>query len=484
MDVPRRKSILLICACYLLGAAAFGSINLDWDERVFVTEPYELLGGDYMKGYLAAGEVAAAAKCAMKSYFFYWYYRPMFAPLIEERHLHMFAPEEERFGYRKPERAQSPSEVTLDRYKEWLIVPEPDSWYHHGAGKPLLPAVLTVPALVAVDLVTRGGPTLLDYEFTRNYHPVFILVRLPHLLAGLVSILLVYGLLRKEQGERKAVLGTAIFAFFPLTLQSFPNLHHDAIMVPFIIATSADLLRGKHWRAGIWYGLALASKNSAVVLLPALVLLGVAKFLERRRSGGRAVSGLRAAQFSRGVLLFLLFSLLALLPFANPISYAKEVLTPFVERQYDPRGEDVAQFTLSARLGEPLTVFESQSRRRPEIMFLTRLDAFDVAAFFIILAVLLAAPRVRGDLARLSLYMTLLALPYQVIFLPGLIYRYLVFLPFFVFLVSDLAEERHLKRLLVFVVVVDAVMLIDPITVNIAHIMQGSGTLWTTLLGR
>jgi len=214
MERPRTRFMLLVSVCYVLAAAAFGSVNLDGDERKFVIEPYQLMGGDYTRGYLAAGDAGSAVRCAAKSYFFYWYYRPMFAPIIEERHRAVFAPEEERFRYSKGESAGDLSEVTADRYKTWMVVPEPDRWYHHGAGKPLLPAVLTIPALGLVELATRGGPTLLDYQFSRNYHPIFILVRLPHLLAGLVSILLAYGLLRRQYGERKAVLGSAVFALF------------------------------------------------------------------------------------------------------------------------------------------------------------------------------------------------------------------------------------------------------------------------------
>ncbi len=479
----RRRSIVLVCVCYLVAAAIFGSVNLEGDERKFVIEPYQLLGGDYTRAYLAEREIGGAARCALKSYFFYWYYRPMFAPVIEERHRDLFRIEEERFGYVKVESARELSEVTLDRYEEWLIVPEPDRWYHHGAGKPLLPAVLSIPALGAVDAVIRNGPTLLEYQFRSNYHPIFILVRLSPILAGLVSILLVYRILRDQHGEQKAILGCAIFGLFPLSIQWFPNLHHDAMMIPFVIAATSNFFRANYKRAGIYYGLALASKNVAILLLPAVFLLAIERLLAWRRSENPAAFHPQIGRVSRGALWSLLFSFLALLPFANPVSYAKEVLTPFTEREYDTRGEVVSLYSLSTRLQDPLKVDESQSGRRPEIMLLQRLDVIDVALFFIILAILLAAPRLRGNLAKLSFYMLLLVLPYQVIFLRALNYRYLLFLPFFVFLVVALADTRRLRWLLVFIVLVDVILLIDPMSVTSMYLRQGSGTFWETLLG-
>jgi hypothetical protein len=482
--VSRHSPIVILCACYLVGVAIIGSVNLEGDERKFVIEPYQLLGGDYTRAYLAEGEMGGAARCALKSYFFYWYYRPMFAPLIEDRHKDLFRPEEERFGYVMVESAGEQSEVTLDRYEKWLIVPEPDRWYHHGAGKPLLPAVFSIPALGAVDVVTRNGPKLLDYQFQNDYHPIFILVRLAPILAGLVSILLVYRILRDQHGEQKAILGCAVFGLFPLSLQWFPNLHHDAIMVPFVIAATSNFLKANYKRAGIYYGLALASKNAAILLLPALFLLAIERLVASRKSEDPAAIRRRMGPASRGMLWFLFFSFIALTPFANPVSYAKEILTPLTEREYDTRADDFSPYTLSARLEDPLKVYEYQSSRRPEVMLLDRLGVFDVACFFIILAIMLAGPRLRGNLAKLSFYMLLLVLPYQVIFLRGFIYRYLLFLPFFVFLIAALADTRQLRWLLVFIILVDVVLMIDPMSITSMHIVQGSRTFWETLLGQ
>jgi hypothetical protein len=466
-----------------LASAIFGSVNLDIDERAFVVEPYQMVGGDYTRGYLAAGDAAGAARCALKSYFFYWYYRPLFAPVIEDRHRTLFSAEEERFGYVRPEDVRERSEVKLDRYENWLVVPEPDRWYRHGAGKPLLPAVLTLPSLGLVELATRGGPTLLEYQFGRNYHPIFLLVRLSQIIAGLVSVVLVYRALRGEHGERKAVLGSAIFALFPLAIQWFPNLHHDAIMVPFAVAATTNFLKSRYARSGIFFGLALASKNVAFLLLPALLLMVLWNLLRVRRSDDPGAFCLQARRLSRGVPVFLLLALVALVPFANPVSYAKEVLTPFTAREYDPRGEDVSRFTVSGRLLDPHDSEQVGSVRRSEVMLLDRVSVLDATLFLMILAILLAATGVHGDLARFSFIMLLLMVPYQLVFGQSLSWRYLLFLPFFVFLLSRLVDARRMRWVLAFVVLVDIILLIDPMTTSILHVPAGAETFWGALFG-
>ena len=63
---PKRK-LALICALYLLLSVIFGSVNLDVDEFGFIKEPYEMVGGDYTKRYLAQGDFARAASTAGKA---------------------------------------------------------------------------------------------------------------------------------------------------------------------------------------------------------------------------------------------------------------------------------------------------------------------------------------------------------------------------------------------------------------------------------
>src|SRR4051812_28855036 len=74
----------LVCAVYLILSAIFGSMNLDVDEIGFLREPYEMIGGDYTRRYLAEHDLGGAASTIGRSYYFYWKYRPLFAPIIDE----------------------------------------------------------------------------------------------------------------------------------------------------------------------------------------------------------------------------------------------------------------------------------------------------------------------------------------------------------------------------------------------------------------
>ena len=102
----------------------------------------------------------------------------------------------------------------------------------------------------------------------------------------------------------------------------------------------------KYLAAGVAYGLALASKNVAVILLPALIAdIAIQSFrLWHQENIELAFTFLRhrlTALALMGVV-----GLVTLLPFANPVSYFEELLTPIVSRPIDPRGENVNQWSL------------------------------------------------------------------------------------------------------------------------------------------
>ena len=230
-------SIILICAIYLVLAGRFSMTPLDIDEFTFIREPYELLGGDYTVGYLKGGEYAQALETAIKSYYFFWKYRPLNAPIIAKTDQSLFNNEEGRFGYVKPVPNQSAAVPAVDSYLNWLIVPEPDRFYSHGAGKPLLPAILSIPQLAILNMTGLGKAALLDVQSNNKISAVFLLSRFAQYIAGAISIIILYLLTKRTFGARKASIAALIFAIFPLTIKYFPNLHHDSIMVPFILLT-------------------------------------------------------------------------------------------------------------------------------------------------------------------------------------------------------------------------------------------------------
>ena len=116
-------------------------------------------------------------------------------------------------------------------------------------------------------------------------------------------------------------------------------------------------------------------------------------------------------------------------------------------------------------------------------MLLDRVGVLAPALLLVILAIAVAFSRVRTDLARLSLMVLVLMVPYQLVFGRSLSYRYLLFLPFFVFLLSELVDVRRMRWVLAFVIVVDIILLIDPMTASHLRMPAGSETFWGALFG-
>jgi hypothetical protein len=471
-----RRALWLVIAFYLSLSAIFGSTSLDIDEFTFVREPYELLGGDYTFNYIKQHQYARAAHTAAKSYAFYWKYRPLFSPLISPEDQRLFATEEHEFGYVKPQSVSKQDPDPRASYAKRLIVPEPDRFYSHGAGKPLLAAVLSLPQLALVKLATSDSRNLLYYQYSTNYHPVFILTRLAQILAGLATILIVYWILARECGQRAALLGAAIVAVFPISVKYFPNIHHDSILVPFLISSAYFFYRRQYARAGVCFGLALAAKNVAIILIPLFIGYALIAAWRARESpsGSEPRRVLRAK--ARGVLVTMGLGVLVLLPFADPVSYASEILTPLTHRAHDVRGENVEEFTMSSRLlgaGSGKRI----SAARP-LQMLIRFE--DNGFFFLVIAVALFWPHPRHPLARMCFAMLLLALPYGLEFGNYLNYRQLLFVPFFAVLCALIAPRRYLWGLIAILVCVDLLLALDPIATGY-HTPVNDETLWTTL---
>jgi hypothetical protein len=459
-----KRYLYLIIFLYLSGTAVFASMNLDVDEFTFIKEPYQIIGGDYTLSYLQEKKYSDALLCLYKSYSFYWHYRPLFSPIISENDKSKFAKEEERFNYVKMENEDT-STGDLAHYQQRFIVPEPDRFYSHGAGKPLLPAVLSIPQLAAVNVLLSGdsGQGLLFYQFNHNYHPIFILTRLVQILAGLASLIMIYLILRRTTDESKAILGAGVFALSPLALKYFPNLHHDAILIPFLIATVFFFLKERFLLAGVAFGLALASKNTAIFLPAILVIYCLVQFLRLRRDTFSARSF--AFRHVGGLLSMAVVGMLVLSPFANPVSYMREVASPVFHREYDPRGENVSSFTVSGRLqrlqGPPE---EGRSFVRKEVLLFNHIFIYNSLFFLIIFGIFLLSDKTREPIALVSYIALLFIIPYSLLFGTGMNWRYLFFLPFFVFLGAHALRSKQLALLIGMLMILNMVYLMDPIT--------------------
>jgi hypothetical protein len=452
-----RRPLVILAIIYLVASAAAGSMRLDVDEFTFVREPYELLGGDYTAGYMRAGEPVAAVTSALKAYYLYWKYRPLFSPIVSDEDKKLFSVEGKRFGYVNPAQAGELADKNEAAYRKRLIVPEPDRFYAHGAGKPLLAALVNIPPLALVAVATRNGPDLLSYQYKYNYHPIFILVRLAPILAGLATLVLVCLIAERRWGRVRATLAGALFLAYPPVLMYFPDIHHDAYMVPFMLLAVWGVVRERWILAGVSYGLALAAKNTAIFLMPAVIAFLVWRWWRARRSEAPILADASLAKSVRGVLVMAALAVATLLPFANPVAYAQEILTPISGREYDPRGEDVQRFTLSGR-----QVDNGQSRN--SVRLVQRLVPWNVFLAFVLLGILVCGPRLRDPMVALCFFFLLMMFPHSVVFEQGLTYRSLMFVPFFCLAAVGFSPVRWCVPAIVLLALVNMVMLADPLS--------------------
>lgn len=452
-----RKPLVILSIIYLVACAAAGSTRLDIDEFAFVREPYELLGGDYTVGYMRAGEPVAAAATALKAYYLYWKYRPLFSPIVSEADKGLFSVEEKRFGYVHPGRVSEVGASNEAAYRKRLIVPEPDRFYAHGAGKPLLAAFANIAPLALVGLATRNGPDLLSYQYAHNYHAIFILARLAPILAGLATLVLIYLIAERAWGRVRATLAAALFLAYPPVLMFFPDIHHDAYMVPFMLLAAWGVVRERWVLAGVSFGFALAAKNTAIFLVPAVIAFVIWREWRARRSGRPIMAHASFAKPARGVLVMAALAIATLLPFANPVAYAQEILTPISGRNYDPRGEDVTSFTLAGRQAD-------EGAPRNSVRLVQRLVPWNVSLAFVLLGILVCAPRLRNPMVALCFFFLLMMFPHSVVFGQGLHYRSLMFVPFFCLAAVGLSTARWCVPAIALLALVNLVMLADPLS--------------------
>lgn len=449
----------LVLLAFLAAMCVFGSLRLDIDEIRSVKDPYELLGGDYTLGYLRAHEWGRALDCAWRAYTFFWQYRPLMTPVLPQRELRRFAAEEQRFGYTVPDTGRAGTE---EMYRKRLVVPEPARFYRNGAGVPLLTAVLRLPTLALARFATRDGPDLLAYQFHRNPHPVFILLRLVGILGGLVSVLLVYALLRAEVGEGGGLIGAALMAALPPAIMFFPNLHYDAVLTPFVLAAALLYARKRYVLGGICLGLAFASKNSAVFLPAALLIHLAIETWRVRRAADPTAASAALGRRARGLMLFGLVALAASSPFANPVSQMQEVLSPIVHRPHDPRAPSAEPYRLDA----PVAAGTAAARASRVDALIQRVKwglGYNLSLLLALLAFPLAWARMRGVTGEFALCMLAVSFPYRVVFGDGLGYRSLMYLPFFTIAAVFALGRRAQLAILALLWLVDLVFLLNPL---------------------
>lgn len=136
-----------------------------------------------------------------------------------------------------------------------------------------------------------------------------ITARLPGLFASILSLALAARLAGRLWRSDRAAVGAAILlALSPFAIQFTPTVFADPIMLMWALGSLTAISEG-HWGwAGVLAGGAAATKQSGLIFLPLVVLIGLVQLTRRRHTVrvilawlGRGISGFGAVAFLVGV---------------------------------------------------------------------------------------------------------------------------------------------------------------------------------------
>jgi hypothetical protein len=202
--------------------------------------------------------------------------------------------------------------------------------------------------------------------------------------------------------------------------------------------------------------------------LPAIAAYLLWKRFADRAAHDSPVEGSSPSKDIKAAVAIAIVALVTLLPFANPVSYVHEVLTPVAGRDFDPRGEDVESFSLGAQItGEATSSSVTSSNVQVSKVvllqqFVKSIVPWNTHLGFVVLAILACGPRIKDDVFAISFIFLLMMLPYRIIFGSGLGYRSLIFVPFLCIVASRMTTLRWGLSAAAFLAVVSFVMLLDP----------------------
>jgi 4-amino-4-deoxy-L-arabinose transferase-like glycosyltransferase len=104
-----------------------------------------------------------------------------------------------------------------------------------------------------------------------NYPLLEVAGRLPGLVAGIVSLVLLGAIARHAYGRATAIVALALLAVSPLAVRLSPTLFTDTLLVMWLLLGLWAAVRQQPWVAGIACGLAYATKQQAVLVIPLVV---------------------------------------------------------------------------------------------------------------------------------------------------------------------------------------------------------------------
>ncbi len=133
---------------------------------------------------------------------------------------------------------------------------------------------------VFLRFVPVDKPPVLFYVlalFFRILGPTETAARLPNLMAGIAGLALLYAIARELYGRRVAVLSALFLALSPYDIQFAPTAFTDPLMVALSLAAGLLAVKSHSLWAGLAIGLAAATKPTALLFLPLILLAAVAK---------------------------------------------------------------------------------------------------------------------------------------------------------------------------------------------------------------
>ncbi|NOZ27644.1 MAG: phospholipid carrier-dependent glycosyltransferase [Chloroflexi bacterium] len=101
-----------------------------------------------------------------------------------------------------------------------------------------------------------------------------VVARLPGLIAGALSIPLVYGLARRLYDARTAWVATALFVASPMAILFSPTAFTDPLMLFFGLLGCLAAAHGLWPLAGLGVGMAAVTKQQGILFLPLVLTLG------------------------------------------------------------------------------------------------------------------------------------------------------------------------------------------------------------------
>jgi len=106
------------------------------------------------------------------------------------------------------------------------------------------------------------------------FGPTEVAARLPSLVAGVISVPLIYGLGRSLYGRGVGLLAAWLLAVSPFAILFAPTAFTDPVMVALVLAGCLAAVRGRWGWAGVALGLATITKQQGAFFVPLAVGLG------------------------------------------------------------------------------------------------------------------------------------------------------------------------------------------------------------------